>query len=229
MNRDQFLQRVREAARRGNAHRVHVPELPEKVGYVGTNGDKCEKFAAEVSAVGGVASVVDNWNDARRQLRELVAEHHCRSALCWQHSVLDQLQLDQLLTESDVERLDHKILASLDPDTRQKRAMDADIGITSADFAIAETGTLVVCAKPGQERICSLLPPVHVAIITAEQIVPDLLDVLPRLPQPLCSNTVLITGPSKTGDIELQLTTGVHGPGKWHVLVVRPPQGWVAS
>ena len=98
----------------------------------------------------------------------------------------------------------------------------AGIGISSVDYAIAETGTLAVCAKPGQERVASLLPPVHAAIVAEEQIVADLFDVFAQLdPADMPSNLALITGPSKTGDIELQLTTGVHGPGEWHVIVVR--------
>jgi L-lactate dehydrogenase complex protein LldG len=221
MDREKFLDRVRQAARRGNAYRVHVPELPENVGYVGATGDLCERFADEVNQVGGAAQVFDDWNGARQQLRGIIAEQKCRSALCWQHDVLEQLQLDALLSEANVTRLDYDAIASLDSADRRNQAIEADIGITSADIAIAETGTLVVCSKAGQERISSLVPPIHVAVITAEQIVPDLLDAIPRLPQPLPSSTVLITGPSKTGDIELQLTTGVHGPGKWHVLIVR--------
>lgn len=221
MDRDKFLQRVGEAARRGNAHRVNLVELPEDVGYVGVHGDKCEKFATEVTAVGGTAKVVDDWDEARRQLREIILEQKCRSALCWQHPVLDQLHLSDLLVEANIDRLDFDGLTSLDPPAQRMRALNADIGITSADIVIAETGSLVVCSKPGQERLSSLIPPVHVAVITAKQIVPDLLDAIPLLPQPLPSNTALITGPSKTGDIELQLTTGVHGPGKWYVVVVR--------
>jgi L-lactate utilization protein LutC len=100
--------------------------------------------------------------------------------------------------------------------------MAADVGITSVDFAIAETGTLVVCSKMGQERLASLAPPVQIAIVERSQIVPDLMDVFDGFGADavnLPSNLVLITGPSKTGDIELQLTTGVHGPGHVHVLV----------
>jgi L-lactate dehydrogenase complex protein LldG len=100
----------------------------------------------------------------------------------------------------------------------------ADICISSVDCAIAETGTLLVCSHPGQERVASLLPPMHVAIIERMQIVPDLLDAFAVLHQKglknLPSNITLITGPSKTGDIELQLTTGVHGPKHWRVILV---------
>jgi len=102
--------------------------------------------------------------------------------------------------------------------------LSADIGITSVSLAVAETGSLVMMSQPGQERTASLLPPVHVAIVERAQIVPDLFDVFAQLEKrdtDLPSNLAFITGPSKTGDIELTLTTGVHGPGKWHVIVVR--------
>ena len=82
-----------------------------------------------------------------------------------------------------------------------------------------------MASAPGSERLASLLPPVHVAVIEAAQILPDLFDLFARLqisghPE-MPSNLTLITGPSKTGDIELRLTTGVHGPGEWHVIIIR--------
>jgi L-lactate dehydrogenase complex protein LldG len=100
----------------------------------------------------------------------------------------------------------------------------AEIGITSCTHAVAETGTLAMCSGPGSERLASLLPPVHIAVVHREQILPDLFDLFARLEadglQNLSSNVSLITGPSKTGDLELRLTTGVHGPGKWHVILI---------
>lgn len=93
-----------------------------------------------------------------------------------------------------------------------------------ASTAVAETGTLVVCSSPGQERVVSLTPPVHLAIVARHQIVPDLFDVFGGLAsrglESLPSNLAFITGPSKTDDIELQPTTGVHGPGQWRVLIL---------
>ena len=97
----------------------------------------------------------------------------------------------------------------------------AEIGISGVDLAIADTGSLLVQARPGQERVTSLLPRTHVALVHETQIVPDMNSAFAWLAeQPLSDNVTLITGPSKTGDIELQLTTGVHGPGHWHVLLV---------
>jgi L-lactate dehydrogenase complex protein LldG len=113
----------------------------------------------------------------------------------------------------------------------------ADVGITGADYAVAESGTIAVFSNPRQPRLASLAPPVHIALIDASQILRTLFDLFDALAdKPGClpgettndraaggtlpSNLTLITGPSKTGDIELRLTTGVHGPGHLHVVVV---------
>ena len=93
-------------------------------------------------------------------------------------------------------------------------AFAADLGITSVDWAVAETGTLALCSHPGQGRVVSLLPPNYLAIIEPSQIVPDLFDLFTQL-EPhgdLPSNLALVTGPSKTGDIELKLPPASTAP-----------------
>jgi L-lactate dehydrogenase complex protein LldG len=98
---------------------------------------------------------------------------------------------------------------------------EADAGITDVQAAIAETGSLVCWSGPGRGRGLSLAPPVHIAVVMRSQIVPDLIDYWPRhSTEPLPANIVLITGPSKTADIEGVLVTGVHGPREVHILLV---------
>ena len=87
-------------------------------------------------------------------------------------------------------------------------------------LAIAESGSVVCQTGPATRRVASLIPPMHVAVVGRSQIVPDLCDFFDGLQPPLPSNINLITGPSKTADIEGTLVTGVHGPGDVHVLVV---------
>ena len=216
-----FLDRVKTAAAAGRAYRVApCGEVTDRTGYIGVAGDLVERFAAEVNLVGGQAHVVQDIAHVRRTLLDLIRTYDARSALCWRHPVLDRVGLDAALTQAGVKPVRHDSLASLAPDERQRLILAADLGITCADFAIAETGTLALLAKPGQERLASLAPPVHVAIIERAQILPDLCDLFDRLGGDLPSNLVLVTGPSKTGDIELELTTGVHGPGHWHVIIL---------
>jgi L-lactate dehydrogenase complex protein LldG len=227
MSRDAFLQRVRRAARAGQAHRVDQIEIPADTGYIGSSGDVCEVFVREVNEVGGQAMLVHDLRSARLELARLLVDYRARSALCWQHALLGRLGLSEVLDELQITRLDFDGLSNLSPLDRRTTLLDADIGITTISRAIAETGTLVMWSSPHQERLASLLPPVHIAIVARDQIVPDLIDATNEIAalnfDDVPSNISLITGPSKTGDIELQLTTGVHGPGKWHVIVVTDP------
>jgi L-lactate dehydrogenase complex protein LldG len=97
-----------------------------------------------------------------------------------------------------------------------------DIGITSADYALADTGTLVTIASPQEARLVSLLPPMHVAVVPKERILTGLDELFTILPKPAetSSSMVLITGPSRTADIEQILVRGVHGPGQITVVIV---------
>jgi len=98
----------------------------------------------------------------------------------------------------------------------------ADIGITSADYALADTGTLVMLSSPAEARMISLLPPAHIAVLPSSRILTGLDELFSILPNPAdqTSSMVLITGPSRTADIEQILVRGVHGPGQFTVIVV---------
>ena len=224
MSRESFLARVREAARAGTAYRVATTDLPPEVGYCGAGDNPPARFIAEVNAVGGLGMLVGDWNEAQAAVADLLDRYAPASALCWQHPVLERLNLGELLAAKGIERLDYALLHALDSAEQRERMLAAGIGISSATVAVAETGTLALASGQGSERVASLLPPVHVAVVAADQIVPDLFDLfalMQRSAPELSSNWALVTGPSKTGDLELKLTTGVHGPGTWHVIAVR--------
>ena len=97
-----------------------------------------------------------------------------------------------------------------------------DVGITSADYVLADTGTLVMLSSPQEARMVSLLPPAHIAVVPAERILTGLDELFTVLPDPAgqSSSMVLITGPSRTADIEQILVRGVHGPGQLTVVLV---------
>lgn len=103
-------------------------------------------------------------------------------------------------------------------------AAAADLGVTGALCAIAATGSIVVAADRARGRTASLLPPVHLALVSERALVATTTDLWRNrqrfFPGGVPSQAVVITGPSRTGDIELILTTGVHGPGYlWIALV----------
>ena len=96
-----------------------------------------------------------------------------------------------------------------------------DVGISSAQAAIAETGTLVLDSAFERHRLVSLVPPVHIAIVSASKICETLSEVLALLhnDREISPAVTFITGPSRTADIELTLAIGVHGPQELYIII----------
>ena len=225
-DRNAFLDRIREATARGRAHRVAInPDANAQAAYVGGGDDLVATFLAEWIAVGGRGERVRGHDAAREFLVTFLETCRPAAAIRWSHPLLERLEIDRLLAEHQIAVRCWSDLAREGAAERWSAAFAADLGITSVDWAIAETGTLALCSLPAQGRVVSLLPATYLAILEPAQIVPDLFDLFESLEThkaDLPSNVALVTGPSKTGDIELKLTTGVHGPGNVHVLVVEP-------
>ena len=170
LSRDEFLANIRRAAQIGRAYRVHSADITEQVGYVGADQDLCAAMAEEVNAVGGVATVVADAAAALVRLDEIFTEHQPKSAICWRHALLDHLGLAGFLEEREVAHSAYESWSTESTETYRDTWLAADIGITSTDVAIAETGSLLVASGPGHERVVSLLPPVHVALVARRQI-----------------------------------------------------------
>lgn len=223
-DRTTFLTKIKEAAAKGRAHRVAVnPEATHRASYVGGGEDKVASFLAEWIAVGGQGQRVQGLAGFRQFMKQLLASCQPARVLRWSHPLLKRLDVDAVLAEHQIPVAAWDQLEQQSAAERWPTAFGADLGITSVDWAVAETGTLALCSLPGQGRVCSLLPPTYLAVIEPAQIVPDLFDLFDHLGERkdnLPSNIALVTGPSKTGDIELKLTTGVHGPGNVNVVVV---------
>ncbi|MGI5836130.1 MAG: LutC/YkgG family protein [Chloroflexota bacterium] len=99
-----------------------------------------------------------------------------------------------------------------------------EVGLTGAVAGLADTGSIIVASGAGRSRIASLLPPVHIALLPVERIYPTMQDWLVGGGADLVAqsaNVVVITGSSRTSDIELQLTLGMHGPKELHVVLLR--------
>lgn len=97
-----------------------------------------------------------------------------------------------------------------------------EVGVTTAQAGIAETGTLVLDSAVEQNRLVSLVPPVHIAILDASRILATLGETLALLQSgaEVSPAITFITGPSRTADIELTLAIGVHGPQELYVIVI---------
>jgi L-lactate dehydrogenase complex protein LldG len=226
MNRDEFLKRVRTAAAAGRSYRVAVNERIERAaGYVGAGADPIERFAEQATAAGGHVDVVDDPAAGVARLLEICAQHATRECVAWDHPLLDRWNVRAALAGQGIHVSSAGMLPGEAAATRRLRLLSADVGVTSVGFAVAETGSIAMLDDAGCDTVASLLPPVHVALVSREQVVADLFDVFDALEARTAagwpSSVVFITGPSKTGDVELKLTTGVHGPKHWHVIVSR--------
>jgi L-lactate dehydrogenase complex protein LldG len=193
----------------------------------------------ELTAVGGVVSHVASVVDATQYIVQFVQDRQVSRIVRWPSPFLRALEVEATLRaaglsvevteagiDTDAASADAAALAVRRQELRAQLAQ-ADLGLSGVDYVIAETGTLVLSARPEQMRGVSLLPPVHFAVARTEQIVATLADFLlllqaeaTDLQQHLSSCISFITGPSRTGDIELTLTVGVHGPGELHLVLI---------
>ncbi len=123
------------------------------------------------------------------------------------------------------------VIASKDEAGSRRQAREQIVasgaGVTGADYAVAETGSVVVLPRAGLSRLVSLAPPVHVAVVRPQDVVESLDDVFLfrrlayyRNGGDMGSYLNFITGPSRTADIEMQLVVGVHGPGEVHLVLL---------
>jgi len=154
-----------------------------------------------------VASVVDEF---KRNLE--VADGHCII-------VRNELELEAALAEITT----GKRIASSEAPPPTKDLFHFDVGVTRAQAGIAETGTLVLDSAVEQNRLVSLVPPVHVAILEASRIYATLGETLAMLQSgdEVSPAITFITGPSRTADIELTLAIGVHGPQELYVIILQ--------
>jgi L-lactate dehydrogenase complex protein LldG len=128
------------------------------------------------------------------------------------------------LTSIDTGELSREI-PGLSFSISRQTAADAGIGITEMGWALADTGSLVADQTAVEQRLASTLPPVHIALIGTERILPDKAAVFSRINPANSRYIAFITGPSRTADIERVLTIGVHGPKRLVIVFVDEMEG----
>jgi len=193
-----------------------------------------ERFRQEFERVGGVLHPVSAAAEVAGVVAGLAAERDARRVVAWHGEALG-LDVATPLAAHGLE-VSAAPAAEVDAPERGRRrtlAAAADLGITGVDLAIAETGTLVVVSGAGRPRSASLLPSCHVAVFDRDVLVASLLQAGLALeawhdgaaPEGRGASINFITGPSRTADIELTLTRGVHGPREVHAVFVEQGLG----
>jgi len=168
------------------------------------------QLLTEIGKLNGVTRRMAGMDDFRAGLAELVRLEGVKRATCWTTPELEAWGVATALQALGVE------IVPADADKQQ--VASCELGVTGVDTALPETGTLVLTSSPERPRVVSLLPRIHLALLRPAVLRPDLHQVFAETRQ--AGYTVLISGPSRTADIELTLTLGVHGPKSLYVWVM---------
>ncbi len=221
MDRESFLARVR-----ASLDEAPEPLPPRPTPYVPPPppelADRVRMLCTELEAAGGFTTRVATTGEARQRVLEILRNRQVHRLLRGDTPALRTLAIDEELGRIHIDLTVARLTDKTTPEELRTIAFEVDAGLTSVDFAVAETGTLALIAAPGQGRAVSLLPPLHIAVLEARDVVHELAALFEQVQARggLPSALTFITGPSKTGDIEQKLTVGVHGPGELHLVVI---------
>lgn len=205
-----MLERVRKALGRAASH--PAASLAAPLLQVSSEDPQLlpQIFGRNLEKLAGKCYIVENISEVRALALSLLAG---RTAVA---------SNSPFLHECGVPSLANVQSGFSDRDVLCAACAQVDVGITGADYALADTGTFVMLSSSDEARLISLLPPAHIAIFPRNRLLSGLDELLQRAPRPsdLTSAMVLITGPSRTADIEQILVRGVHGPGEVHAIIV---------
>jgi L-lactate dehydrogenase complex protein LldG len=221
VEREAFLARVRAAVDEATVPAASYTPGP-LVADLGTD-DLAERFRRNLEAVDGVVLEATGAEEAIGLLGEILDRHGAEAWLGWESAELPvaglaealdaggRVRLGDRVPEDGAGRIDH-----------QMEYFDVVAGITGADAGLAESGSIVVETRRGRARMASLIPLVHIALLRRDAIVPSLSHWVADHPDAAAdtANLIVITGPSRTGDIEMQLNLGVHGPKHLYVVLL---------
>lgn len=226
-----FLERVAQRLGRPRQHpeevqRPHYPHWPwERYLEAHAHLDLVQLFVENLKRLGGEAVVLGAEEELIPWLEQQVKERGWQSAALWSDPQLEKVGLTAALEAAG---LRYAVWGEREETDWVMEAERADVGITWADGAYAETGTILLHHHtPGRGRVVSLLPDVHLAILRRDQVRPRLSDAMKRLDQwsragQLASCTNFISGPSGSADIQMEYVFGVHGPRSLIVILLPP-------
>jgi L-lactate dehydrogenase complex protein LldG len=218
MERARFLERVR-----GGLSGVEAPPLPSDLPITPASDDgrpPHQRFSEELREVGGVVEPVSRA-DLAGAVAAAAEATDARTAVIGPDVGPFAEKVIEGLRRSGVE-----VLEPDGPEKWREACARADLGVTGALLGVASSGSILTAAGSASSRLASLLPPAHLAILPSERLVAGFEELFAALGDRLvrASSAVLISGPSRTADIEMVLVRGVHGPRHVHVLLVEEPR-----
>lgn len=211
------LENVRRALKRTRplASPPVPPAIDEPIArLVHSDIGMAELFIERASAMKMIATPI-RVDDLLGEMTKFLRERQCSRVMLSDTALLTRLGAVDYLKQNG---FDARRWSEITPD----EAYDFDAGITDVDYAVAESGSLVIRHRPEHGRLISLVPFVHVAVVEPKNFLPDLIDLFERLAKEgVGGGVTMISGPSKTADIEMNVVTGVHGPNVVRTFVLQ--------
>jgi L-lactate dehydrogenase complex protein LldG len=192
------------------------------------SSELADRMAEAAAVIGWKVHRSANREDAADVIASICEQKQATSVLRSTHEVLTQIGVDTAVTNTgaSIATTEHSGDTSSDlVDESKAAAFKADIGITGVDYAIAESGTVVLHPRSGLSRLVSLAPPTHIAVLRPGEVLESLDELFAMerndfLLGDLAGSMNLISGPSKTADIEGTTVTGIHGPLEVHLVIL---------
>jgi L-lactate dehydrogenase complex protein LldG len=175
----------------------------------GSRQEELDKMLAEIKMLGGGTRQLGGPLDLKAALGSLVAARSIKRATSWENPLMEELRIEASLRELGVEMVS--------PHADKHLLSECDLGVTGADCALPESGTLFLCSSRQQPFVVSLLPRIHLVILDPKILREDIAQAFDEFKG---KRFVCVTGPSRTADIELTLSIGVHGPKELEVWAI---------
>ena len=184
-----------------------------------------EEFSSRFTQQAGIVHVAESGQQAISMINEIIEQRGKPESCC-----SPQINLRQNGSTIDISGKLHTTLKFSEFQKQPRKfANSLDVGITQAEYAIAETGAIVDVSFTDEQRLLSSFTRVHIALLEPSRVLPRLADFAPRIREMLGVQSgerrkpavTLIGGPSRTADIELKQVLGVHGPHEVHVVICK--------
>ena len=215
-SRDRIIARLKSAAGPGVEYVPETACLPIKTF---SQEERIEKLKSLMEAMRTEVHLVGahNWVD---KLKEILTQRNVKHLLYGLETEISGV-LEQHW-EATVDGQPQLVAYTGDIEQFKEKLFTIGAGITSTVGAIAETGALILWPSENEPRLMSLVPPIHIAVLEAKNICNSFCEVIQmqNWADKMPTNAILISGPSKTADIELTLAFGVHGPKELIVILL---------
>jgi len=208
-SRAMILEKLRAA---GSPERINREVMPRSEIRRGDADVFIEKATAAAAQV--IKTTVDNVPQA---VRDILAEIGCRNLLLSDEGIIREFKIEAVVGEMGIAL---QFTGELPAEEYRRQIFQVEAGISGCDFALADSGSIVIKHDGDKQRLLSLAPDHYIALVKASQLLKDRFDLALLLEKEKTAAVTLITGVSRTADVALQVVLGMHGPRKVYILLI---------